>query len=162
MRMETYFTFKPEASELRLSNQDVRSVGFLFDLQDEKERVMPHIRYLNCLDGKPQEKWQFKKDTVPFHDIGGTGKTVSHYHLSPEELARSPGGEQKLCYNEIATKHNWHYLRVDFDLASMKYLAFQCNDREFDVSESGFTAYSCNAQFMVYVKSGLFCRSRYR
>ena len=89
MRMEAYFTFKPEASELRLSNQDVRSVGFLFDLQDEKERVMPHIRYLNCLDGESQEKWQFKKDTVPFHDIGGTGKTVSHYHLSPEELARS-------------------------------------------------------------------------
>ena len=134
MRMEAYFTFKPEASELRFSNQDVRSVGFLFDLQDEKERVMPHIRYLNCLDGESQEKWQFKKDTVPFHDIGGTGKTVSHYHLSPQNWLDLPGGDQKLCYNEIATKHNWHYLRVDFDLATMKYLAFQCNDREFDVS----------------------------
>ena len=79
-------------------------------------------------DGKFQEKWQFKKDTVPFHDIGGTGKTVSHYHLSPEGWLDLPGGEQQLCYNEIATKHNWHYLRVDFDLATMKYLAFQCND----------------------------------
>ena len=44
-----------------------------------------------------------------------------------------PGGEQLLCYNEIATKHNWHYLRLDFDLASMSYLGFQCNDRVFDV-----------------------------
>ncbi len=134
IRMEAYFTFKPEAAELRLSDQDVRSVGLLFDLQDERERVMPHIRYVNCLDGELQHKWQFKKDTVAFRKIGGTGKTVSHYHLSPEGWLDIPDGEQKLCYNEIATKHNWHYLRVDFDLTSMKYLAFQCNNREFDVS----------------------------
>ncbi len=134
IRLETYFAFKPEASELRLSDQDVRSVGVLMDLQDSKERVMPHIRYLNCLDGKPQRKWQFKKDPVPFHNIGGSGNTVSHYHLSPENWLDIPGGAQILCYNEIATKHNWHYLRVDFDLESMRYLAFQCNDREIDVS----------------------------
>ena len=134
IRMETYFAFKPEASELRLSNQDVRSVGVLFDLQDEAERVMPHIRYLNSLDGLAQQKWQYKKDSVPFHNIGKAGETVSHYHLSPDNWLDLSGGEQKLCYNEIATKHNWHYLRIDFDLAEMKYLAFQCNDRIFDVS----------------------------
>ena len=134
IRMEAYFAFKPEASELRLSDQDVRSVGVLMDLQDDKERVMPHVRYLNCLNGEPQQRWQFKKDTVPFQNTGGTGKTVSHYHLSPENWLDIPGGRQKLCYNEIATKHNWHYLRLDFDLAGMKYLAFQCNDREIDVS----------------------------
>ncbi len=33
IRLEFYFTFKPEANELRLSETDVRSVGFLYDLQ---------------------------------------------------------------------------------------------------------------------------------
>jgi hypothetical protein len=134
IRMETYFTFKPEAATLELSDRMVRSVGFLFDLQDSRERIMPHIRYLNCLDGERMWRWQYKKDTVAFHPIGGSGETVSHYHLAPQNWLDLPRGDQKLCYNEIPTKHNWHYLRVDFDLASMKYLAFQCNDRTFDVS----------------------------
>ncbi|RYF78514.1 MAG: hypothetical protein EOO29_19430, partial [Comamonadaceae bacterium] len=53
IRLEFYFTFKPEASEMRLSEADVRSVGFLLDLQsgDKDEggaRVMPHLRFLNA------------------------------------------------------------------------------------------------------------------
>jgi hypothetical protein len=134
LRLEFYFAFKPEASELLLSDQDVRSIGFLYDLQDARERVMPHMRYLNCLDGELQHKWQYKKETTRFHDIGGSGKTVSHYHLAPEGWIDVPGGQQRLCYNEIATKHNWHYVRHDFDLVEMKHLAFQVNDRQFDTS----------------------------
>jgi hypothetical protein len=45
-----------------------------------------------------------------------------------------PGGEQRLCYNEIPTKVNWHYARFDFDLESMRATRFQCNDRVFDVA----------------------------
>ena len=69
VRLEAYFTFKPEASELRLSETDVRAVGVLFDLQDvdkpdrPAERIMPHIRYLNALDGEPVGRWQFKAQT---------------------------------------------------------------------------------------------------
>lgn len=134
IRMEAYFTFKPEATELRLSDQDVRSIGLLFDLQDNEERVMPHLRYLNSQDGELVQRWQYKKERAEFQTIGTEGKTVSHYHLSPENWLDLPGGDQRLCYNEIATKVNWHYLRVDFDLATMRYLAFQCNDHQFDVS----------------------------
>ena len=36
---------------------------------------------------------------------------------------------QKLCYNEIQTKINWHCLRFDFDLERMRWLGFQCNDQ---------------------------------
>ena len=140
IRLEAYFTFKPEASELRLSETDVRAVGVLFDLQSvdantsNPERVMPHIRYLNALNGEAVAQWQFKRQRAPFRDIGGTGKTRSHFHLSAEGWEDIPRGQQRLCYNEIATKQNWHYLRLDFDLASMSYLGLQCNDREFDVS----------------------------
>ncbi len=39
-----------------------------------------------------------------------------------------------IIYNEIATKQNWHYLRLDCDLATMAFLHFQCNDRHFDLA----------------------------
>ena len=139
IRFEAYFTFKPEANELKLSETDVRSVGFLFDLQTGDrdaggERVMPHLRFLNALDGEHLQKWQFKRRTSGFKPIGDTEKTLSHYHLSPDDWEDLPDGDQRLCYNEIPTKVNWTYLRFDFDLEEMKALAFQCNDRHFDVS----------------------------
>jgi hypothetical protein len=46
-------------------------------------------------------------------------------------LGGPAGGEQRLCYNEIPTKVNWHYLRFDFDLAAMQATRFQVNDRVF-------------------------------
>ena len=134
IRLETYFCFKPEAVELTLGDQTPRSFGFLFDLQNQEERVMPHVRYLNSLDGVLQQKWQFKRKKSPVQNIGTERKTVSHYHLSPEGWEDIPMGKQQLCYNEIATKQNWHYLRFDFDLSEMKFLSLQCNDRIFDVN----------------------------
>lgn len=140
IRLEAYFTFKPEAAELKLSETDVRAVGVLFDLQEvdrhgeQPYRVMPHLRYLNALDGEFVGRWQFKKERVTLHDIGGSGKTKSHFHLAPEGWEFLPDGDQRLCYNEIATKQNWYYLRLDFDLATMRYLRFQCNDRVYDLA----------------------------
>lgn len=140
IRVEAYFAFKPEATELRLSESDVRAVGLLLDLQDvdtrgeSAERVMPHIRYLNALDGQAVGQWQFKRRRETLAEIGGTGKTKSHFHLAPEGWEAIPGAQQRLCYNEIATKQNWHYLRLDFDLATMRFLGLQCNDRVFDLS----------------------------
>jgi hypothetical protein len=132
LRVETYFAFKPEANELKLSVLDVRSVGLLFDLQDGRERVMPHLRYLNALDGQRMDRWQFKQRSLPFRAVGGRNETVTHDHLSPQDWEDIPGAGQKLCYNEIPTKINWHYLRFDFDLERMRWLGFQCNDQVFD------------------------------
>lgn len=134
IRVETYFAFKPEANELRLSDRDVRSVGLLFDLQDGRERVMPHLRYLNALDGQRVNRWQFKQRSLPFRAIGSRNETVSHDHLSPQDWEDIPGATQSLCYNEIPTKINWHYLRMDFDLQAMRWIDFQCNDQIFDGS----------------------------
>jgi hypothetical protein len=139
IRLEFYFTFKPEANELRLSETDVRSVGFLYDLQTgdtdgDAWRVMPHLRFLNAHDGEHLQKWQFKRRTTEVKPIGTENKTVTHYHLAPQDWEDLPGGSQKLCYNEIPTKVNWHYARFDFDLAAMQATGFQCNDRVFDLS----------------------------
>lgn len=137
IRLETYFSFKPEATKLTLSDQSVRSIGFLFDIQNDEERIMPHIRYLNSLNGELMQKWQYKRARSQFKNIGTEGKTVSHYHLSPEGWEDIPHGSQRLCYNEIATKHNWHYLRFDFDLEHMRFIDLQCNEKVMDISNLG-------------------------
>lgn len=140
IRFEAYFAFKPEATELRLSSTDVRAVGFALDLQDGDRRgegarrVMPHLRYLNASNGQMVEKWQFKRALEPMRDIGTSGETRSHFHLAPRGWEDVPGGDQRLCYNEIATKHNWHYVKIGFDLEAMAFTEFECNDRRFDPS----------------------------
>ena len=137
IQFECYFAFKPEANQMELSELDVRAVGVVFDLQHGEggpSRVMPHIRYLNAQDGQDMSKWQYKYQRQPINPIGGSGKTVSHYHLAPEGWDDVPGGAQKLCYNEVPTKINWHYLKIGFDLATMSYTELRCNDRRFDVS----------------------------
>jgi hypothetical protein len=134
LRLETYFTFKPEATDLRLSETDVRSVGVLFDFQDSEQRWMPHLRYLNAVKGEQIAKWQFKCQREPLLQIGGTGKTRSHFHLAATGWEDVPNGQQILCYNEIPTKYNWHYLRVDLDLATHEIKRLQCNDRVHDLT----------------------------
>ena len=133
IRWESIVTFKPEASELKLSSTDVRAFGILLDLQDDDlrtqpHRVMPHVRYLNADESGRMEKWQYKSTHRTVYAIGGRGETKSHFHLGPDGWSDFPDGGQRLCYNEIATKHNWYYLRLDFDLRNMRFLEFQCNN----------------------------------
>lgn len=135
VQLEAWFTFKPEAAEAQLLDTAVRSVGLLFDLQDDSHRVMPHLRYLNAMNGTRVEKWQYKNDPVPIHEL--SSDTVTHYHLSEEGWKDLPGGNQQLCYNEIPTKVNWHKLTVAFDITSRRFSHFSCNDVEFDVGDCG-------------------------
>jgi len=104
------------------------------DRDENAERVMPHIRFLNASEGLHMQKWQYKRQTTTFKPIGNENKTVSHDHLANEGWQDLPDGVQRLCYNEIPTKVNWSYLRFDFDLETMKALSFACNDRSFDMS----------------------------
>jgi hypothetical protein len=134
VQLEFYFSFKPEATELRLSELDVRAFGVLFDIQDAEKRWMPHLRYLNAYEGKQAAKWQFKSEREPMQTIGATGKTRSHFHLGPSGWTDVPNGDQLLCYNEIATKMNWHYLKVNLDFAKHAFTGLQCNDRVFSTA----------------------------
>ena len=134
IQVEAYVTFKPEATEMVLSELDVRAFGFVFDLQDSKDRVMPHLRYLNAVDGEQIGQWQSKSHRELLEEIGGSGKTKSHFHLAGDGWENLSGERQLLCYNEIATKQNWHYLRMTFNLKDMSFVGFQFNDRRYDVS----------------------------
>ena len=139
LRAEYYFSFKPEPAELKLADTDVRCVAFGFDLQDGDRtsgarRVQPIVRYLNSHEGNRQQKWQFKRFLDEFYPIGGSGETVSFFPYGQTGWEDIPGGDQRLCYNEIATKINWHYLALDVDLGTMSMQQLRCNDRTFDLS----------------------------
>lgn len=135
IQIEFFFTFKPEASARQLLETDLRSVGILLDLQNDTHRIMPHLRYLNSHEGERKEHWQFKEKTVPFETM--SDKTVSHYHLADRDWENLSSDKQILCYNEIPTKVNWQYAKLGFDLRTMKYTSFQCNDVHYDVSKIG-------------------------
>jgi hypothetical protein len=137
LQLEAYLACKPEASELRLGNLDVRGFGVLLDLQNAEARFMPHLRYCNAVDGEPYGRWQYKTSTPPRVQTGPTGQISSVYHLDPAGWIDLPEGAQPLCYNELPTKLNWHYLRLLVDLAAGQFLEFQCNDRRYDVSALG-------------------------
>lgn len=137
IQIETYFTLKPEATDLTLSAKDAGAFGLVLDLQDNERRIMPHVRYLNALNGERVEKWQFKRKIESAEDVGGDnslGETRSHHHFGADGWEDIPGGHQQLCYNEVPTKYNWHYFKLGFDLATMNFTSLQCNDRVFDVS----------------------------
>jgi len=135
IQIEFWFTFKPEASAQKLLDTDLRSIGILLDLQNDEHRIMPHLRYLNAYEGERVEKWQFKQKTVPFERF--SEKTVTHYHLAERDWQDLSGERQVLCYNEIPTKVNWQYAKIGFDLRTMRYTHFACNDVAYDMSEVG-------------------------
>jgi hypothetical protein len=119
LRCEAYFTFHPESSTMKLGENDVHSIGMSYDLQDDEFRYWPAIRFLNSENGERIEKWQIHR--------GG----VRLPHLDDwEDL---PDGHQELCYNEVATKQNWHYLSWTIDLRNREYVELQCNDRKWDL-----------------------------
>jgi hypothetical protein len=135
IQVEFFFTYKPEATEQKLSETDLRSVGVLMDLQDDEHRIMPHLRFLNAHSGERVERWQWKEQTVPFERL--SDKTVTHFHLADRDWQDLSGERQILCYNEIPTKINWQYAKVGFDLRSMRYTHFQCNDISYDMEDKG-------------------------
>lgn len=139
---EAYFTFKPEASELRLSELDVRGVGVSYDLQDDEVREWPAIRFLNADETGRVERWQ----------VHGGGSRAPHLDAW-EDI---PDGHQELCYNETATKQNWHYVRWLIDLESRTYLELQCNDRTWDLSAFSFPAVPKNPNLRTLMNLGFF------
>jgi len=157
IQVEFFFTFKPEASAQELLDTDLRSVGILLDLQNDEYRIMPHLRYLNAYEGKRVEHWQLKEKTVPFERF--SRKTVTHYHLADRDWENLAAKPQILCYNEIPTKVNWQYACLGFDLRSMRYTHFQCNDVRYDMSGKGALAIPAMPNLRGMLNVGFFVES---
>ena len=68
---------------------------FLYDLQTgdadaDSWRVMPHLRFLNADGGRHLQRWQFKRRTTDVMPIGTENKTLTHYHLAPQDWEDLP------------------------------------------------------------------------
>lgn len=137
IQLEAYLTAKPEPSDATLSIEDLRSFGMFMDLQSNQHRALPHLRFLNCLDGELKHVWQFKQKAADDNIVSASARTRSLQHLYPHGWENVPSGFQSTCYNELPTKLNWQYLKVGIDLRDMSFTSFQFNDREFDVSGMG-------------------------
>ena len=123
---------------------------------------MPHLRFLNASDGEHLQKWQFKRQSVPIMPIGSENKTDLALSSVAEGWEDLPGGEQRLCYNEIPTKVNWHYICFDFDLATMQCTGFQLQRPGLRRLRLRLAAHAGHEEPVVHAQPGLFRRNRHR
>lgn len=103
-------------------------------------------RYLNTdEDNNFARQWMYPTITepTPRDHLDGT------YALDPLADFTAPGAEnwdplgdpQSLCYNEVPTKVNWHYLRWQIDTEQRKNVELQVNSRTYDMRDVPVPAY---------------------
>ncbi len=156
IQFEMWFAYKPEADRPGIGENEFRAFGVLWDIQDDRHRYFPAVRYLNAANGVMKQKWQFAQARAVSDEewSGNLDTSISEDRSSavgakpgidPQWFGRRypdgsadgfrdvPGGGQKLCYNETFDKINWHYLRFLVDTSRRQYVELQCNERTFDL-----------------------------
>jgi hypothetical protein len=150
VQFETWFSFKAEQRAAAGSsewdgNQDPSEADFGdFTLSNDLcesgsgKRYMLALRYANAdLQGRFLRCWMYKTSlhTTTKMSRGGAGSEVADIHVQdPADWKPIPGGAQPLCFNETATKINWHYLRWLFDLEQRRSVELQVNDLRLDLT----------------------------
>lgn len=151
VQFETYFTLKSEGwigqrpdrqqydGNVDPSVTDFGDFTIGNDVCDAENGRRYHcaLRYVNTdRDGNLVRKWQYKTSvqTTTKMELAGN-PAVADYHVShPDDWADVPDGQQNLCYNEIPTKVNWHYLRYVFDTEVGANVELQVNDKVMDLT----------------------------
>ncbi|WP_426184900.1 DUF6772 family protein [Microbacterium sp. TWP3-1-2b2] len=150
IQIEAWYSYTPTQDREGLGEEDIRAIGFFFDVQDDQHRYMPGVRYVNALGGKPVKKWQYyrvgdgvtRKDwnfgvedgwCVPGVDNQWYGRRFEDG--SGDGFQWIPGGEQDLLYNESPDKINWLYFRLTVDVKARQYVELQSMDQVFDMRE---------------------------
>jgi hypothetical protein len=156
VQFEMWFTYKPEADRPGIGENEFRAFGVLWDIQDDRHRYFPAVRYLNAANGVVKQRWQYAQarpgtdaewsDAVETSISEDRSAAVGAKRgIDPQWFGRRypdgstdgfreiPGGEQRLCYNETFDKINWHYLRFRVDTHRREYVELQCNERTYDL-----------------------------
>jgi hypothetical protein len=82
--------------------------------------------------GKLVQHWMYKTSVQPSTKMVMSGMVQPNYDyhvINKNDWKPVPNGHQPLCYNEIPTKINWHYLRWDFDTRLRRNVELQVNDK---------------------------------
>jgi hypothetical protein len=156
IQFEMWFTYKPEADRSGIGENDFRAFGVLWDIQDDRYRYFPAVRYLNAANSIMKQKWQFAQAQAASDEewSGNLETSISEdmksavgakRGIDPQWFGRRyrdgstegfrdiPKGGQKFCYNETIDKINWHYLRFLVDTSRRRYVELQCNARTFNL-----------------------------
>lgn len=150
VRVEAYLTYKaetrlPEPGTDWDGNADPSELDFAsFTLSNDVclptgERCHMAIRYQNTdAEGNLVQRWRYKTALQPttkrlLSDAGSAAATDMHT-VNPEDWQDLPGEAQPLCYNEVPTKVNWHYLSWTFDTGAGRMVELVLNDRHYDLS----------------------------
>lgn len=163
VQFETYFSYNAEAAstENRAGEQagsagwdanfhpSETQFGALTVATDICDGTRYHtvMRYLNTdLDNNLKRQWVYPTvpEPTPREHFEGKLKLPRMADFTaPNPDNWSPVGEpQELCYNEVPTKVNWHYLRWVIDTSTRKNVELQVNDRTMDLSDVPVPPYS--------------------
>ena len=151
VQFETYFTFKSEAvmagkaQEDWDGNYDASEALFGdFTISNDVnegvggKRYHCALRYMNTdFQREFVQKWMYKTSLQPTTkmQLKGMDTPFDYHTVSPEDWGEVPGGYQPLCYNEVPTKINWHYLRWLFDTEARRNVELQVNTLTMDLRD---------------------------
>jgi len=156
LQLECWFSYTAEQDKVDggdrpqpgLHENSIRDFGMGFDTQKNGNRFFTGMRYLNAVDGKLIQKWQYVHSTEGVTDkewaYGLEGdwckKGVDHWWFGRrypngdhDGYKDVPDGHQKLIYNETDCKLNWQYMRLKVDTLNRHYVEIQCQDRIWDM-----------------------------
>lgn len=152
VQFETYFTYKAEQvfaanreedwdGNFDPSELDFGEFTISNDVCEGEQGRRYHcaLRYSNTNStGQLTQRWMYKtslQPTTKMYRAGITGENPDYHVMDPNDWADVPGGSQPLCYNEVPTKINWHYLRWRFDTEKRHHVELQVNDLTMDLRE---------------------------
>ncbi len=106
------------------------------------------VRYRNTgPDGRLLQQWMHPTTAEPTTKMDRRGEARSDdarqdfFSAEPGDWLPLPGGRQPLCFNETASKVNWHYLRWLFDTRRRCNMELECNDRLFNMQATQVPVY---------------------
>lgn len=165
LQMECWFAYTAEQDcmdpddrpQPGLHENSIRDFGWGFDIQERGKRTFVGMRYLNAVDGKMVQKWQYMyptpgtdKDWAFGLDGDWCKRGIDAFWFgkrypdgSHDGFQWLPDGEQRLCYNETDDKINWQYFRMKMDVEKGEYVELQCHDKIWDMR--GIKAHAIDA-----------------
>lgn len=158
VQLETYFTFKSEATlgddpandafgdvrwdgNLHPSEAQFGALTVATDLcGDGGVRYHTVARYQNTDEqNRFTRRWMYPTvpEPTPREHLEGKVKLgyAADFTAPDPDDWRAFGEPQELCYNEVPTKVNWHYLRWVVDTRERRNIELQINDRVMDMRD---------------------------
>ncbi|HYH30198.1 MAG TPA: DUF6772 family protein [Pseudonocardia sp.] len=165
VQLETYFTYKSEAvlgntpdnnefggivwdGNVHPSEAQFGALTVATDIcSDGGLRYHTVARYRNTtVDNELDRRWVYPSVPEPTPREHLEGKAELRYgadFTAPDPADWHPFSEpMNLCYNEVPTKVNWHYLRWLVDTEQRKNIELQINDRVLDMRNVPVPAYT--------------------